>query len=584
MLQLYFTLILSLLFAFSKETVKTKPQVQVPAPPAIVNGYFMSPVRHDIKLAGTFCELRPNHFHTGIDIKSSAGVEGDDIYAVADGFVSRIGISPTGYGYALYIDHPNGFTSVYGHLKAYDPIIAGYALQEQQRQKRFDIQYYPDSTLIRIKKGQVIGKMGNSGSSKGAHLHFEIRETRTEIPINPLLFGFAVSDNTAPGISYARIYDLDEKFNEFNARNLMAKKRGELFVPASGDTVSTFASQIGLGINARDGQQGNWNKNGIYAISMLINDTLAYQVQMDSVSFERTRMINAHLDYPEQRLKKNYVHKCYSLPGNILQIIKYQQARGVIYLKENEKKKVRFEVIDFNKNKSVMEFYIKRKPGNPAFKLPFFNYSLPFNQSNIIRDTGIKVIFTERTFFKDQDFMFKTEEERSSRVFSNIYTLGDPNIPVFDYYPCTIHQIGLPATLRSKAFIASCDEQNKESNWGGIWDGDWLTANLRAFGSFYISVDTLPPSVVPVIYNANMTRLSKIVFRIDDNVAPAGQTPLLNCNAYLDNNWIPMEYDLKTKTITYVFPKDFPKGPHKFRLEVFDALGNTKIYSSDFTK
>lgn len=582
MLQLIYILLFPLLFSFSKEVTK---HVEIPKPrPVITPNYFRSPVNHDIKLAGTFCELRPNHFHTGIDIKSSAGVSGDPIYAVGDGFVSRIGVSPNGYGYALYIDHPNGYTSVYGHLLTYDPAIAAIVLQEQMNQKRFDIQYYPDSTLIRVKKGQVIGQMGNSGSSNGAHLHFEIRITHSETPVNPLLFGLKVSDAMAPGISYARIYELDAEFGEYNGKNLMAKKRGAIFVPTIGDTIRTYSSIVGLGINTRDGQNGNWNKNGVYEIKMFVNDTLYYNVKMDSVSFERTRMINAHLDYPEQRNKKNYVHKCYSLPGNILEIIKYKKGQGILNLALEIPRKVRIEMTDYNRNKSTMEFFVVRKAGEPKFTIPFYNYVLKYNQVNILKDTGIVITLSTRTFFKDQKINFVTSEDKSNKIYSNTYTLGNPNIPVFDYYTFKIRSTGIPPHLKEKAFVASCDERNHESNWGGTWEGDWMTANLRAFGSFYITVDTIKPTVVPIIFNANMTKTSKIVFRIDDNINPSGQTNLLNCHAYIDGNWIPMVYDLKTKTITYVFPKGFPKGLHTFRLEVFDAMKNTKVYESKFTK
>lgn len=583
MLEIY--LILLIQFVASCTSRPPEPVISAsPIKPVITKGYFRSPVDHEIKLAGTFCELRPNHFHTGVDIKSSNGSQGDLIYAIADGFVSRIGISPTGYGYALYIDHPNGFTSVYGHLLNYSSEIEHIAAAEQERQKRFDIQYYPDSTILRIKKGQVIGRMGNSGSSNGAHLHFEIRETETEIPINPLLFGFTSTDKMAPGISYARIYDLDENFNEFNATNVMAGKRGQIFYPVKGDTITTLSPKIGLGINTRDGQEGNWNKNGVYDITMHVNDTLVYQITMDSVSFDLTRMINAHLDYPEQRLKKNYVHKCYSVPGNILPIIKEQKGHGVIHLQDNEKKKIKFSVKDFNGNMSVMEFYVKKLPGDPVFKYSPFNYFLPYNKKNIIQDTGINIVFTEKTFFRNQNFLFKNEKEKSGRIYSNMYTLGNPNIPVFDYYSCTMDGDQVPEHLKNKAFIASCDENNRESNWGGTWNKNKLTASLRAFGTFYITLDTIPPTVVPVVFGKNMVKNSRIIFRIDDNITPAGQTPYLNYQAFIDDIWIPMVYDLKTKTITYVFPKMFSKGEHSLRLEVFDALKNTKVYTSTFIK
>ena len=552
--------------------------------PVIVKNYFRSPVDHTFKIAGTFCELRPNHFHTGIDIKSSNGVQGDNIYAIADGYISRIGISPTGYGYALYITHKNGFTSVYGHLKSYSPEILKFALAEQERQERFDIQYYPDSTLIPVKKGQIIGYMGNSGSSNGAHLHFEIRETDSETPINPLLFGFNSQDSMKPGISYARIYDLDDEFNEYNAKNLMVKKRGNLFVPTLGDTITTLSPTIGLGINTRDGQEGNWNKNGVYSIKLLVNDSLTYYIKMDSISFEKTRMINAHIDYPEQRLKRNYVHKCYSLPGNTLPIIQYQQLRGLISLNELERKKITFIVSDYNNNISEMTFFVKRNIGNPNFIKPLYNYIVPYNKATFIQDSGIHIFFTDKTFFKNQFLTFSKKVNLNKSIYSAVYDIANPDIPVYNYYNCKILANGIPQHLKNKSFIAGIEGVNQITNWGGTWEGEWLNAPVRTCGTFFIAVDTIPPSIVPLIFSKNLTRTSRIVFKIDDNILPAGQTPYLNYKAYINDKYIPMEYDLKTKTIDYVFPKGFQKGTYTFRLEVFDALNNTKVYSATFIK
>ncbi len=567
-----------------KEINKSDVLIHERPKPVIVKNYFRSPVDHTFKIAGTFCELRPNHFHTGIDIKSSNGVQGDNIYAIADGYISRIGISPTGYGYALYITHKNGFTSVYGHLKAYSPEILKYALAEQERQERFDIQYYPDSTLIQVKKGQIIGYMGNSGSSNGAHLHFEIRETDSETPINPLLFGFTCQDSMKPGISYARIYDLYDDFNEFNAKNLMAKKRSSYFVPTLGDTITTLSPTIGLGINTRDGQEGNWNKNGVYSIKLFVNDSLTYYIKMDSVSFEKTRMINAHIDYPEQRLKRNYVHKCFSLPGNTLSIIQFQQLRGLISLKELEKKKITFVITDFNNNTSEMTFFVKRKIGDPNFIKPNYNYFLPYNKATFIQDSGIHILFTDKTFFKNQFLILSKKVDPTKSKYSAVYDIANPNIPVYNYYNCKLLSNGIPQHLKEKSFIASIEGVNQISNWGGTWEGEWLNAPVRTFGTFFIAVDTLPPSIIPLIFSKNLTRTSRIVFKIDDNVLPAGQTPYLNYKAFINDKFIPMEYDLKTKTIDYVFPKGFQKGNYTFRLEVFDALKNTKVYSSTFIK
>lgn len=553
--------------------------------PPIEIGYFRSPVNHNIKLSGTFGELRPNHFHTGIDIKTSAGVEGDPVYAVADGWVARIGIGPRGYGNALYIAHPNGYSSVYAHLQKLEPTLTDYILKEQHKQRRFDVQLYPDSGALIVKKGEIIGRIGNSGSSMGAHLHFEIRETESETPVNPFLFGsFKVTDNIPPTISYVRIYDLDDDFNEFNAQNVLAAIKNKLYTPRTSDTIRTKSSKIGMGINTRDIMEGSWNKNGIYEIKMFVDDTLHYHLRMDSVTFFKTRMINAHIDYPEQKLKKNYVHKCFTMPGNSLGIIRHQSKAGVIHLNIATPKKITYEVADFNGNVSKLRHFVVRDAGEPKFTQSYYNYLLPYNQPSIIRQDGIDIHFPSGTFFKNNQFNLVVMEDNSNNIYSKTYKLGNENTPVFDYFDIKITATDIPKSLRSKAFIASCDNNNRIYNWGGKWEDNDLVGSVRDLDSYYITADTIKPSITPIIFSGNMSKSSKIVFKIDDNIRPAGKTPLLSYNAYIDDQWVLMNYDLKTKTITHVFPPNFPKGTHQFKLEVYDMVGNIAVYQSQFNK
>jgi len=167
--------------------------------------YFASPVNSKILLSGTFAELRTNHFHSGIDIKTQFASD-KTLYAVADGYVSRIKVFPDGYGYALYITHPNGYVSVYAHLQKYSKEIQEYVKKRQYELKSFQLDIFPTSNELKITKGSIIGYSGNTGSSFGAHLHFEIRDSKTEMPINPLFFGYDVKDSIRPKIKHLKIY------------------------------------------------------------------------------------------------------------------------------------------------------------------------------------------------------------------------------------------------------------------------------------------------------------------------------------------------------------------------------------------
>lgn len=596
MLQLIYLLIIKIILLFTNINGESKIKSNKPisAPRVIPNNYFINPVNHPVKLAGTFCELRPNHFHTGIDIKSATGMEGDLIRAAADGFISRISIGPDGYGNALYIDHPNGYTTVYGHLREFTPTLEKYILAEQTKFQKFEVELYPPQGKFVVHQGDTIGKMGNTGASKGAHLHYEIRDTKTENPLNPLLFGLTVVDTEAPAINYVRSYNLDRDINESNAANILVKKRGAFWVPRTNDTILISSNTAGFGINTRDGMQGNWNRNGVYQINMYVDNILKYTVKMDSVSFYKTRMINAHLDYPEQINKNNYVHKCFTLPGNTLPIIEFAAENGVITVHPNKATKINFEVFDFNKNRSDMQFFIKKDTTRIPPKKQRFNYSLSFNKDNRLQNKEAEIFLPKNTLFRNTNIYFGPGAESSKRFYSGIQEIGSLEIPVFDYFDVWIVADFLPEYLRSKAFIGSYDKNFKINNWGGEWEntqnkpdinkGDRLHAKVKAMGNYFIAVDTIMPSITPIIYGANLSRARKIVFKIDDNILPKGQLPQLQYTAFIDNQWIRMKYDLKTKTINYEFPSNYPKGNHTFRLEVTDALNNTNTFSGNFIK
>jgi len=270
--------------------------------------YFRSPVDHDIKLSGTFGELRPNHFHAGIDIKAQMGKTGQNIFAVADGIVSRINIKSSGYGNALYIDHPNGYTSVYAHLEKFPKHIAEYMKEQQYDTHTSEIEHYPSAGMFSFQKGDIIGTLGMSGRSYGPHLHFEIRDTESEIPINPLLFGFSIDDKVRPDLRSVKLYGLDDQMCELESKQYTLRKRGSSYKPSK-DTLMMKSSEVGVALKAYDQMTGVSNLNGIYALEMYVDDSIHFQFTMDKISFDETRYINAHMDYAEREVKKSYYNR-----------------------------------------------------------------------------------------------------------------------------------------------------------------------------------------------------------------------------------------------------------------------------------
>ena len=283
---------------------------------------FVAPMHIPLILSGNFAELRSNHFHTGLDIKTK-GSEGYRIYAVDSGYVSRINISHWGYGKAIYVTHPNGYTSVYAHLSRFPEKIEKYLRKKQFEKQTETITVYPDSLDLLISKEEIIAYSGNSGSSGGPHLHFEIRETETEKAVNPLLFGFDIKDDIRPTVSNIKIYPLDNGF--INGKDI-AK-----VYPTTGsfgeyrlkdNPAIEVDGEIGLGVHTIDKLNGAGNKCGIYTIELFVDDSLVFRQTMEKIDFFTNRYINAHKDYNEYHVKKRSFHRSYVSDNNKLDIKK----------------------------------------------------------------------------------------------------------------------------------------------------------------------------------------------------------------------------------------------------------------------
>lgn len=262
-------------------------------------GFFDWPVKHEVRLSGTFGELRTNHFHGGLDIKSKNGGSGDQLYSAADGYISRISVQPHGYGNALYITHPNGYTTVYGHMSSFSKEVEAYVKKIQYQQERFKQDIHLSPEVFPLSKGEMIGVMGNSGSSEGAHLHFEIRETATNKLINPLLFGLEIEDVIAPRIYEMKLYEFDEENKATASKSVTVIKTGNTY-RIKGDTLKTTGAFWGLALKAYDKHNYTHNKNGVYAMEMHLDGVQTFSFAMDAIPVSDSRYLNAHLDYRER--------------------------------------------------------------------------------------------------------------------------------------------------------------------------------------------------------------------------------------------------------------------------------------------
>jgi len=539
--------------------------------------YFRSPVGYAMKLSGTFGELRPNHFHAGIDIKPLRGV-GDNIYAVADGYVSRVKALPNSYGNVVYIDHPNGYTSVYAHLFRYNDTIARYVKKKQYEQQQFRVDLYPASGEIPVKKGELIGYMGTSGRSFGTHLHFEIRDTKTEKPINPLLFGLKINDSVSPRITQLKVYSLTPELQEIDSKKFDIKQ-GKYGYYVGGDTLRVGAWRVGLALKAFDFMNNVSNWNGIYSMEMRVDDSLYYSFKMDEISFDETRYINAHCDYKERLTNRSYFNRCYRLPGNQLSIYENMVDEGVIELEKNRAKKIEYIVKDTYDNTSKLRFYIRRNEVKTQDIHKTYNYVLPHSQQNVMQNGDFEVDFPAGAFYEDLYLNYQVSYEESNETYSPIYHLGDRMIPVHQYFTVGIRPVDLPSHLRDKAVIASCPEGMPEQCLSTHhWEGDLLKAKTRELGNLTVMLDTIPPSIKATKISATMGKNYRMRFKISDDFSG-----IKSYRATVDGDWILMKYDEKNDQLAHKFDGHIPKGKHHLVLTVEDARGNVNTYEKWFS-
>ncbi len=546
--------------------------------------YFTVPVNDQLRLTGTFGELRPDHFHTGIDIKSKTGGVGQPVFAAADGFIDRIKVQAGGYGNVLYIKHPNGYTTLYAHLDRFSPAIQKYVRQYQYKRESFEVELQPTDGQFLVKKGQEIGKLGNSGGSSGPHLHFEIRNTATGKVLNPLLFGLPVADQVPPEIRDMKVYVLNEQREVLSSKALPIERRknGSLGL-VGGDTVRLAAWRVGFGVKTYDRMTGLNNDNGVYSVQLYTNDQLAFQWKIDQLDFDESRYLNAHIDYPVRQQYGAWFHRCFILPGDYLANYTRTESLGAIALSKDHPVRITLYVADPAGNQTSLVFWaLREEPVPPIISAPF-QYLFPFDQENRIALDGFSMTLPKGALYETLPFQYKTTPDESQGVYSSMYHLHNDRIPAHRYFEVAIQPQGLPPELRSKACIAQCGD-GRPTNCGGVWRGEMLATKVRAFGDYCVMTDTQPPQITPVVFSADMRRKATLAFRIRDNFGTGGSADGLSYRGTVDGEWVLFEYDRKRARLTYTFDEHVGPGPHTVVLKVKDGLGNEGRFEGVFRR
>ena len=540
---------------------------------------FRSPLGIPLILSGNFAELRSNHFHTGLDIKTN-GSENYRIYAIDSGYVSRINISHWGYGKAIYVDHLNGYTSVYAHLSRFPDHIEHYVRKKQFEQESEIVTLYPEKADLIVSRGEVIAYSGNTGRSSGPHLHFEIRETITEKPVNPLLFNFEIKDDISPSIYHLKFYPFKNGFVDGSSNEKLIKVIGDKKNYSLEHSVKA-SGLIGLGIHTIDKLNGSSNKCGIYKISLLLDNEIVYQQVMEKLDFNTNRYINTHKDYNEYKHKRRRIHKSFVSENNELEIYKNVVNNGLVLINENRNYQFKYIVEDVNGNVSELEFDIQ---GEEEKSIAVQNSKQQLNavlKKDSIVNEEFEAVFPEKSMYEPTDLLYNNKDY--SDGLTDLHMLGQMKVPMHKYFVLKLKMGAVADEYIDKALIVELSNDLKKlSSLGGQYENGWIQTETRSLGNYTVKLDTLPPVIKPInIYEGkNMDGGSKIEFKISDNLSGIN-----DYDVWVDDNWVLSNYIPKKARLIIVFNNynKIEKGKHHIKIMVTDERGNKTVSSYGFT-
>ena len=545
---------------------------------------FHSPLKIPMVLSGNFGEIRSNHFHSGIDIKTQ-GTIGHHLFSIESGYISRIKVQANGYGKSIYITHPNGYTSVYGHLDRYRDDIAKYVKQMQYKRRSYIIDLYLKPDQFRLKKGDFIAYTGNTGSSSGPHLHFEVRIARNQHPTNVLKYNFNIVDHVAPKFLSLYLDPIGEgshvngSLEKFSSR--IVKDNGYYTIPYG--TNVKASGLLGISVEVFDYLDGASNRCGVYTLELFLDNKLVYKHVMDEFSFSETRFINAHIDYAERIKTGIKAHRLYCLPNDRLQMYKRELDNKAVALNDNRTYNMRVVATDVAGNTSELKFQVR---GDQKIisgkKLPAgYVKTVKYNESYTYVQDSLRLEIPANSLYQDMDFTFEKSPGQKGSL-TQFYHVGSPEVPIHTPYTLSIKAIISDPSLQEKLLLVTLNDEDEIAAAGGEYHNGAVVASLRSFGRYAVSLDTIAPEIIPLdgAITGDLSGKKTLKFTIRDDLSGIGKY-----EGYIDNSWVLFEYDLKNDLISYTFDSDHIKntGNHELELYVSDEKGNVNLFHSTFT-
>jgi murein DD-endopeptidase MepM/ murein hydrolase activator NlpD len=543
-----------------------------------IDGFELgNPLRIQPSLSGNFGELRPNHFHAGIDLKTG-GQEGLDILSIEEGYVSRIKVSPYGYGKVLYIDHPNGYTSVYAHLSAFNSAIDAYLKEQQYLLESFEVDLYPGKGVLPVQKGEVVAFSGNTGGSAGPHLHFEIRETKSEVPRNPLLFNFPINDSKPPVVEAIAVVPLDEN-STVNGRNVAFRSRTKGSTIMGQQPIQTVGS-VGIQLRGYDSQDGSYNQNGIYRVALYVDDDLVSTFVADSIPFDVSRHLNALIDYDYYYYNKGRYLELYREPGNMLPNLAYHK-NGHLRLAAGLHE-VRLVASDVHGNERVVSFsieaveYVADVSDNAVDSAEEQMIVLHWNLPYLYESSAFKLFFPSGCVYDDVSLSITETEGAIPSI-----EVGRASTPVQESF---VIETKLPEDADPSAGWLIAQINGSGTPFRALNtknDQGWLKAESRSFGRFKAYQDQTQPTVRSVNFsNGKHWRYGEMKFIIRDNFSG-----IHDIRVEVDGQWTRFDYEPK-QDLVRIDVSDIPSSAERqdFSLIITDLAGNVATFEGNFYK
>ncbi len=514
----------------------------------------------------------------GLDCRT-AQKQNQGVLAAAEGYIAKVKIQPGGFGRVIYINHPNGLTTLYAHLNEFFPELEEYVKKQQYNLKSWKVDLDIPANLFPVPKGFPVAFSGNTGASEGPHLHFEIRNTITDKVLNPLLFGLPIPDSVAPNILRLAVYNRLISTYEQAPKIYTIKKTDSGYISLPPLLISN-SDKLSFAITAFDSYSGSKNRNGIFEAVLFNNEVPIVGFQIDDISYDETRDINAHIDHKFRSTNGLYLQHLSKLPGYDNSIYKMINGDGVLTLEKDSIHQIRVDVKDANGNTSVLRFNIKLDsmviPGRKTDSSAYFQPT-EFHPGfiNIFENARFSFYLPETSLYDSIRFQYR---EITPNAGFPIYQIHTPNIPVHGYFPVKIKG-NIPLTLKDKVVMVR--------QWNGrkdfvkaVYENGWYKGSFREFGNFQLMIDTIPPVITPIKFRNGMkvSKLTRLAFVIADNT---GQ--LKDLSATLDGNWLRFIND-RGKTFVYTFDENCPPGEHELILTAEDGLGNKTEKKYHFTR